>query len=144
MNVAKHPSQAVDSEFERCTRSALVASAESLPGVTRSRLTQARFAALAARQSRTRYRLQRWAPAGAAAVAAVALLVMFVPHALQAPVNPLANGALEDLDVLASDVPLSADQDVDYDFYEWAVGEANHGAAAGAGSGAAGAPSAGV
>ena len=47
----------------------------------RSRLTQARYAALAARAHRAaRYRLQRWAPAGAAVAAALALLVVFVPH----------------------------------------------------------------
>lgn len=117
----------VASEFELRTREVLRDSAERLGGATRSRLTQARFAALAARDSRTRYRLQRWVPAGAA-VAALALLVVFMPHRAHTPVAPVVSGALEDLDVLASDVPLSADQDMDYDFYEWAVGQAPPGA----------------
>ncbi len=116
-----------ETEFERRTRELLVSSVERLGGSTRSRLTQARYAALAAVSSRGRYRLQRWAPAGAAVAAALALLVVFMPHGGHYPISPVSNGALEDLDLLASDVPLNADQDVDYDFYEWAVDQAQHG-----------------
>ena len=114
-------------EFERRTRELLVSSVDRLSGTTRSRLTQARYAAIAAVSSRGRYRLQRWAPAGAAAAAALALLVVFVPHGMHSPMKPVSNSALEDLDLLASDVPLNADQDVDYDFYEWAVDQAQYG-----------------
>lgn len=129
-------------EFERRTRELLVSSADRLSGATRSRLTQARYAAIAAGQARGRYRLQRWAPAGAAVAAAVALLVVFMPHRMQSPINPVSNSALEDLDLLASDVPLNADQDMDYDFYEWAVDQAEHGASSA--PRAPGAPSAGA
>ncbi len=115
-------------EFERRTRELLVGSVDRLSGTTRSRLTQARYAAIAAGQSRARYRLQRWAPAGAAVAAALALLVVFLPHGARSPINPVSNTALEDLDLLASDVPLNADQDMDYDFYEWAVAQAEPGA----------------
>lgn len=114
-------------EFERRTRELLLSGADRLTGTTRSRLTQARYAAVAARQARVRHRLQRWAPAGAALAAALALLVMFRPH-VHSAVNPISNGALEDLDLLASDVPLTGDQDMDYEFYEWAVDQAEHGA----------------
>jgi hypothetical protein len=129
-------------EFERRTRELLVSSVDRLSGTTRSRLTQARYAAIAAASSRGRYRLQRWAPAGAAVAAALALLVVFVPHGMHSPINPVSNSALEDLDLLASDVPLNADQDVDYDFYEWAVDQAHHGASSTPRS--PGTPSAGV
>jgi hypothetical protein len=114
-------------EFERQTRELLLASADQLSGATRSRLTQARFAAVAARPSRQHYQWRRWAPAGAAAVA-VALLVVFVPHGARTPVSPVANSALEDMDLLSSDLPLNGDPDMDYDFYEWAVAQANSGA----------------
>lgn len=128
MNPASDSEEGV-TEFERRTRALLQGSVEQLSGATRSRLTQARYAALSARQSRLRYRLQRWAPAGAA-LAALALLVVWVPHATRAPSSSVSNGALEDLDLLASDLPLNSDQDMDFDFYEWAVGQASHGAAA--------------
>jgi hypothetical protein len=131
-----------DDEFERRARELLLGGAERLSGATRSRLTQARYAAIAAGESRARRRLQRWAPAGAAAAAALALLVVFMPHRVHSPSNPLANAALEDLDLLASDVPLSADQDMDYDFYEWAVAQAEPGASSAPGT--PGAPSAGA
>lgn len=114
------------SEFECRTRELLLGSVDRLSGTTRSRLTQARYAALAARQSRVRHRLQRWAPAGAAVAAAVVLLVVFVPHGARSPINPAAS-PFEDLEMLA-DLPTSGDQDMDYDFYEWAVDQAQQGA----------------
>lgn len=130
-------------DFERRTRELLLSSADRLSGATRSRLTQARYAALAASKARVRYRLQRWAPAGAAVAAALALLVVFLPHPGRSPVNPMSNNALEDLDMLASDLPLNGDQDMDYDFYEWAVDQAEQGGAASAPH-TPGAPSAGA
>jgi hypothetical protein len=128
VNSASETDDGGSTEFELRTRELLRGSAERLSGATRSRLTQARYAALAAGESRTRYRLQRWAPAGAAA-AALALLVVFVPHGMRSPATPVSNGALEDLDLLASDVPLNSDQDMDYEFYEWAVDQAQNSAA---------------
>jgi hypothetical protein len=44
-------SEVGSSEFERRTRALLLESAERLPGSVRSRLTQARYAALAAQSS---------------------------------------------------------------------------------------------
>ena len=129
-------------EFERRTQQLLLGSADRLSGTTRSRLTQARYAALAAVESSGQHRLQRWAPAGAAAAAALALLVVFMPHGGRTPINPVSNSVLEDMDLLASDVPLSGDQDMDYDFYEWAVDQAEQGGATT--PRAPGAPSAGV
>lgn len=114
-----------NSDIERHARALLIGSTEALPGAVRSRLTQARHAALRARHARLRYRLQRWLPAGAVAAAALALLVVFIPHG-HAPVSPIVSGGgLDDIDLLSSDVPLNADQDVDYQFYEWAVEQAD-------------------
>jgi hypothetical protein len=118
----------IGSEFEQRTRALLLASADALTGTVRSRLTQARHTALGVRATRRHYRLQRWVPAGALAAAALALLVVLAPHRMQPPSATsavVANGALEDIDLLASDVPLSADKDVNYEFYEWAVDEAS-------------------
>ena len=61
--------EARNSEFERRTRELLLESAERLPGSIRSRLTQARYAALAAHQSsmQSPSLVRRWMPAGAVA-----------------------------------------------------------------------------
>jgi len=90
--------------------------------------------ALAARATPLRYRMQRWVPAGAMAAAALALLVVFVPHAHRPVTAPGLNTSIEDIDLLTSDVPLTADQDVDFEFYEWAVDAADNGGPAPAGT----------
>jgi hypothetical protein len=121
------------SEFEQQARALLEQSAEQLPGAVRSRLTQARYAALAAQPARRLSFARRWAPAGAAVAAALALLVVYVPHMREAAENPnplvtagLANAGLEDIELLTDSdaVPLNGDQDMDDDFYEWAADEA--------------------
>jgi hypothetical protein len=122
--------QAMDSELEQRARALLVGSAENLPGAVRSRLTQARHAALAVRQARRRHQLQRWLPASALAAAALALLVVFIPHGQHTSataVNPLIGNVagVDEIELLSSGMPLNADQDVDNDFYEWAVDAAN-------------------
>jgi hypothetical protein len=135
MNAASEE-QASDSRMEQHARALLLASAEKLPWSVRSRLTQARHAAVQARNTHRHYWLQRWAPAGAVAAAALALFVVLAPHRTRPVAGPIvANGALEDIDVLSSDVPLNVDQDVNYEFYEWAVDEASSAPRAGAGPG---------
>lgn len=110
-----------DTDFERRTRERLQTSAEHLDGATRSRLTQARHAALAEHQRARTFRVPGfWLPAGALAGAALLALAVWVG-------GPEAPGALvaadssvvEDLAILASaDGPdLYAD---DAEFYEWA------------------------
>jgi hypothetical protein len=115
-------------EFERRARQLLSESVEGLPAETRSRLTRARYAALSARRSWPRSLARHWLPAGAGALAAAVLAVMFivVPQQESPTANPLASAAPEDLEMLADSdaVQLGRDDDVDYDFYEWAVGEA--------------------
>ncbi len=135
-----------DVEFERRTRALLEHSADSLPARTRSRLTQARYAALehytgagAASTASTRAAWQRWLPAGAVSAAVLAALLMQggpmpLPGPLQANVQAGANGddleLLADRDALAlAQDALAQDQsapgaDVDYEFYAWAVGAA--------------------
>lgn len=122
-----------DTELERRTRERLLDSAEHLDGHARSRLTQARHAALAElRQSRTFRSPGYWLPAGALAGAAMLAVVVWVgqPGAPGAPVLAADAGGIEDLAILAStDGPeLYAD---DPEFYEWAgstaAGEATRG-----------------
>jgi hypothetical protein len=117
----------VDREFERRTRSLLLESADGLSGALRSRLTQARYAALEAHRSAAPVRTRGWMGAGAATAAVLVALLILAPHHGGAPVTALAGGPIDDLELLAESdaVPLSEDQDVDYDFYEWAVNEAD-------------------
>ena len=126
-------------EFERRTRQLLLESAEQLPGSVRSRLTQARYAALAARSSRQGPSLaRRWMPAGAVAGVVLALFVVLAPHGTgTAPVRmAMAGPALEDIEMLTDSdgLSLNGDQDVDFDFYEWAANEAAGGSASALGS----------
>ncbi|MFI4867030.1 MAG: hypothetical protein ACHQDB_07985 [Steroidobacterales bacterium] len=130
------PVEAGSSEFERRARALLTQSAEQLPGAVRSRLTQARFAAVAARSAHAPWFARRWVPAGAAVAAALALLVLYVPHGRSLIENPVASAGLEDIELLTDNdaVPLNGDQDVDYDFYEWAANEADGASASAVGS----------
>ncbi len=122
-----------ESEFERRTRALLQDSADALPAAVRSRLTQARFAALEGRRSPAAAAAltRRWMGAGAATAAVLVALLLLAPRTEGPGVPAPAGGSLEDLELLAESdaVPLnddqSTDQDVDYDFYEWAANEAD-------------------
>jgi hypothetical protein len=120
---------AAGSHFEQRTRELLLQSADALPGSVRSRLTQARYAALAAHSSRgTPSFTRRWMPAGAVAGVVLALFVVLVPHGSSNTARlALAGSPIEDIDMLTDSdaLPLNGDQDVDFDFYEWAAEEAN-------------------
>lgn len=130
----------VDAEFARRTRALLEDSAASLPARTRSRLTQARHAALSrqavgGRSTASAASWQRWLPAGAISAAVLAALLMQgvrapFPGPMQA--NKVTAVAGDDLEMLADRdaLDLAQDQDggaadVDYEFYGWAVGAAN-------------------
>jgi hypothetical protein len=119
--------------FEQRARQLLRDSVEGLPAHMRSRLTRARHAALAARPSWYSGPLRRWVPAGAGALAAATLAVLFLvgPRGENPAVNVLASAGPEDLEMLVDSdaVQLGRDADVDYDFYEWAASEAKGGSA---------------
>jgi len=119
--------------FEQRARQLLRESVEGLPAHTRSRLTRARHAALAARPSWYWGALRRWVPAGAGALAAASLAVLFLlgPRGENPAANVLASAGPEDLEMLVDSdaVQLGRDEDVDYDFYEWAASEAKGGSA---------------
>ena len=122
--------------LERHSRELLRASADAVDGRIRSRLNQARHAALAelAASAGTRpFRIPgRWLPAGALAGAAALALAVWIARPVAGPGAPLADAIVaEDVEMLASGEgpDLYAD---DADFYEWAGSDV---AAASAGEG---------
>ncbi|HEU5137887.1 MAG TPA: hypothetical protein VFU13_22280 [Steroidobacteraceae bacterium] len=105
-------------DFEKRTREVLEESAARLDGHTRSRLTQARHAALAQLENPARNWWRSYVPAGAAAAVAVLAVVIW-----SGPTQPVA-GPVEDMEILAdADAPDFVEDGEDPEFYEWAVGE---------------------
>jgi hypothetical protein len=109
--------QKVDA-FERHTKRVFDESVAALDGATRSRLTQARYRALAERERQQGVRL-RWvlAPAGTLAAAAlVAWLALW--QAPQVGDSNLQATELTDLEILLAEEELEM-LDEDLDFYAW-------------------------
>jgi hypothetical protein len=117
--------------LEERSRALLCASVENLDMPTRSRLTQARHAALAAAGRGSRLRdLRWWAPAaGFSAAALLGVALWFGPvgidrhggSAVRMSSPPAAENqtSLEDLDIVASADEMELLQD-DVEFYDWA------------------------
>jgi len=114
------------SDFEKRTQEVLEESAARLDGRTRSRLTQARHAALAQLDRPARQWWRSYAPAGAAAAAAVLAVMLYVrPGGNVEPPRLAVNPSpVEDIDILADvDAPDFSEASDDVEFYEWAGGE---------------------
>jgi hypothetical protein len=120
------------SELERRTRAVLEHSLTRIDARTRSRLNQARHAALesAARSRPVTWRGLKLIPVTGGAVAAAVLAVAFVlftqrPH----PVTPGSEGTqpYEVLDLLADEDNLNLMEDYDHSFYEWAAAQGDKG-----------------
>jgi hypothetical protein len=110
------------SEFEQRTRAALRDSAEHLDGATRSRLAQARAAALAQRERRSGWlELRYLAPAGAMAAAALVTVLYVGQPDTPNDVNASAGGALDDMELLADADALELSGETDLEFLEWAA-----------------------
>jgi hypothetical protein len=115
--------------FEERTRTLFQESVEGLDFATRSRLTQARTAALAAATAKRQpwfLRARAWTPAAGVTAAAVlgAFLWLGSPLGEHAVTVPDGQSNLEDLDIVASTDEGSGDtmdmlQD-DIEFYDWA------------------------
>jgi negative regulator of sigma E activity len=106
-------------DFEKRAQEVLEESTARLDGRTRSRLTQARHAALAQLEQPARYWWRSYVPAGAAAAVAVLAVVMWTNPAERPAASPV-----EDMELLAdSDAPDFVDDGDDLEFYEWAAGE---------------------
>jgi len=116
------------STLERRSRELLGASAEAIDGRVRSRLNQARHAALAelaAGAGARPFRVPgRWLPAGALAAAAVLAIAVWIARPQPPSGPPLADAAVaEDAEMLASSEGPDLYDD-DADFYEWAGSDA--------------------
>ncbi len=112
--------------FEKRTQEVLEESVARLDGRTRSRLTQARHAALGQLE-----RPRRWAgwrtylPTGAAAaVAVLAVLIWSGPRGADSLPVAQSTNAVDDVELLADvEAPDFAADNADLEFYEWAAGE---------------------
>jgi len=114
-------------DFERNARAVLEESLSRIDGRTRSRLNQARQAAVSADAARQRpwWRPVTLMPAAGAAAAALLVAVMLwhrEPTALEAPALEGRTAAVEDLDLLADAEGLDLVEGWDGPgFYEWAA-----------------------
>src|SRR3954468_16236721 len=110
-------------EFEQRTQQVLEESVARLDGRTRSRLTQARHAALAQLAQPARHWWRAYLPAGAAAAVAVLAGVVWSPRPPGTSSVPLAANPVDDLELLAdADAQDFLDDGEDLEFYEWAAG----------------------
>jgi hypothetical protein len=108
-----------ESPFEQRAAELLRDSADSLDAGTRSRLTQARHAALDGIRTRPAWLDFRvLAPGGAVAAAAVVAMVLWSGAGQRATGDA---GALDDIELLADSDAYEISQESDLDFIEWAA-----------------------
>jgi hypothetical protein len=120
-------------QFEEQARGVLAESVTRIDSGVRSRLNQARQAAIAevARPGGRRPRFFLMPAAGAVAAAALVAMVLWQrgPHTPSVlPVNDGGQVQAEDLDLIADTDGLDMLQDSDGAFYEWATAQADAGA----------------
>ena len=108
-------------EFEKRTQEVLEESAARLDGRTRSRLTQARHAALAQLEQPARHWWRSYVPAGAAAAVAVLAVVMWSGTVDRSRRRQARSKTWSCWPM--SDAPDFVDDGDDLEFYEWAAGE---------------------
>jgi len=126
------PADETVTEFERNARTVLEASLARIDGRTRSKLTQARHAALAAaaRPRRAWWRSLTLMPAAGAAAAALLVAVVLWQRAPSVGLPPDAAAhasAVEDMDLLADGDTLELMEGWDGSFYEWAAAQSDPG-----------------
>jgi hypothetical protein len=108
-----------ESEFERRTRIALQESVSSVDAATRSKLTQARHAALEAATPRRAWLAPRaLVPAGAFAVAVLASVIVLDQRG-ESPLQNAEGGAVADMELLADADAFDLSDEDDYEFIEW-------------------------
>ncbi len=126
-------------DFERRLRALLEESVQGVGGHARSRLNQARHAALAQAARRRRWKLPLraaarvrsrllWMPAAGAVAAAVLVAFVLWPRGPQGfPAVDASHATVEDLDLLADREGMDLMQSGDGQFYEWAMAQAEQG-----------------
>jgi hypothetical protein len=100
--------------------------AAQVDAATRTRLAQARAAALEAARPRRLSAARLLVPAGALASAALLALLLTRPgdHVEEVGVNAVAASALYDLELLADADAWAISEEADLEFIEWAAGMA--------------------
>jgi len=123
-------------EFERNARTVLEESVRRIDARTRSRLNQARHAAVeaAATPRRAFWRSFIVMPAAGAAAAAVLVAIVLWPGEprpelplLEAPHTVADHAGVEDIDLLADSEEMGLMEGEDGSFYEWAMAQADGG-----------------
>jgi len=119
-------------QFERNARAILEESARRIDARTRSRLNQARQAALAAAGTRRRSWWASFTLMPAGAVAAALLVAVVLWHREPAPTTPVAldgqHPAVEDMELLTDNDSIELMEEWDGSFYEWAAAQSDGGA----------------
>ena len=120
------PMNDTNSEFEKRTRELLADSVQRVDGRIRSRLNQARHAAIEeAAKRRSPWRRFSLMPAAGAVAAAVLVAFVLWPHSHWGDSGTESSGhaGVEDLDLLADSdaLDLVSDETDTGQFYEWAV-----------------------
>ena len=119
------------SNFERNAGRLLEQSLLHIDARTRSRLNQARQAALAAAAQPRWWRAPGWMPA-TGALAATLLVALFLWHRQPAGELPFeASHTPEDVELLADSEALELMEGEDGQFYEWAANQSDNGASEG-------------
>lgn len=122
------PTEAMAAEFDRRARALLEESVLRIDGRVRSRLNQARHAAIEAASQRPSF-WRRFSLMPVASAVAAAMLVAFVlwPHSHQGDVITEGGHTVEDLDLLADGdaLDLVSEETDGGAFYEWAVEQAD-------------------
>ncbi len=115
-------------EFERNARVVLEGSLSRIDGRTRSRLNQARHAALEAAGARRRVWWRSLTLMPTAGAAAAALLAVVLWHRQPSGEPPVleAQHAAEDMDLLADSEALELLDGWDGPFYEWATAQTDN------------------
>ena len=121
-------------DFETRTRALLEDSVTRIDGRIRSRLNQARHAALAELERPARppfWRSFALAPAAGVVAAVLLAVLLWAPRPGQMlPVAEPGSSAVEDLDLVADSDTFDLIEQEDGGFYEWAVAQADAGPAA--------------
>jgi len=118
-------------QFERNARAALEESVRRIDARTRSRLNQARHAALAAAPRRAGWRRFTLMPAAGAVAAALLVAVVLWQHAPQrtapAALDAPRAAVVEDMDLLTDNDSIDLMEGWDGPFYEWAAAQSDPG-----------------
>jgi hypothetical protein len=116
-------------EFEQRVSNVLDESVTRISGHARSRLNQARQAALAeiAARPHSRWRMPALVPAASAVAAAAVMAVVLMMRPGAEHALPGTEGGYEDIEMLSDNDGLDLLENFDGSFYEWAASQSDEG-----------------